>query len=402
MNRHFGLRTTILLFLLLPLAGTLLSAQDKFRLSGFLQPQFQYGEKDATLKVGTGNTRADKSFNRVGIRRGHVKLTYEEMLAAAVVQIDASEKGIVLRDAYIHLKEPWLKASALRAGVFDPPFGNEIVYTSSLRESPESSFIYQMLFPESRDMGVMLRLRAAPSSPWRLLTLDMALLAGNGVKMETDNRKDFTARLNASHDIGNTFRIAGGLSYYRGGVYQGTETVYHMQGKAFVADSDPYNKGRFAKREYRGADIQLSAPGRPWSCQLRAEYIGGYQPGSATGFQSRNASALPAYDTYVRHFRGGYVIFVQDIARTPLSSVLKYEWLDPNIRLSNEDIGQNGSTEADIRRNTLGIGMLWQPDRRIRLLICYEINRNETSTNLAGYGRDRKDNVLTIRLQYRF
>lgn len=399
---YFGLRTATLLILLLPLAGHSLSAQDKFRLSGYLQPQFQHGEKDATLKVGAENTRPDRSFNRVGIRRGRIKLAYEETLASAAVQVDASEKGIILKDAYIRLTEPWLKASALRAGVFEPPFGNEIAYSSSRRESPESSLLYQTLFPEERDMGVMLELRAAPSSPWRLLTLDMALLAGNGAKIEVDNRKDFIAHLHASHDIGHTFRIAGGLSYYRGGVYQGTETVYRMKGKAFEADSDPRNEGRFARREYRGIDIQLNMPGRTWSRQLRAEYICGYQPGSATGIQSRTASTLPEYDTYVRPFRGGYAIFVQDIARTPLAAVLKYEWLDPNIRLSNDDIGQHSSAHADIRRNTLGIGMLWQPDNRFRLQTCYEINRNETSANLAGYDRDRKDNVFTLRLQYRF
>jgi phosphate-selective porin len=402
MNGYFGLRAATLLILLLPFAGSSLSAQDKVHLSGYLQPQFQYGEKDATLKVGAENTRPDRPFNRVGIRRGRIKLTYEETLAAVAVQVDASEKGIILKDAYVHLTEPWLKASALRAGVFEPPFGNEIAYSSARRESPESSLLFQTLFPEERDMGVMLQLRAAPSSPWRLLTLDMALLAGNGAKMETDNRKDFIAHLHASHDIGNAFRIAGGLSYYRGGVYQGTETVYRMQGKAFVADSDPRNMGRFAGREYRGIDIQLNMPGRAWPRQLRAEYIDGYQPGSATGMQSRNASTLPAYDTYVRHFRGGYVIFVQDIARTPFSAVLKYEWLDPNTCLSNGDVGQHNSTEADIRRNTLGLGMLWQPGNRFRLQACYEINRNETSANLAGYDRDRKDNVLTLRLQYRF
>jgi hypothetical protein len=402
MNIHLKLRAASLACFLLSIAGHALFAQSKFRLSGYLQPQFQYGEKDAALKVGSANSLTDKPFNRVGIRRGRIKLAYEDTPATVAVQVDASERGIIIKDIYIHLAVPLLKAGALRAGIFEPPFGNEIAYSSARRESPESSYLYQMLFPEERDMGMMLQLRASPTSPWHMLMLDMALLAGNGAKMETDNHKDFVAHLYFGGNTGSIFRVTGGISYYRGGVYQGTETVYRTQGKAFASDDDPDVKGRFAKREYHGVDIQIQIPGHSWARQLRAEYITGTQPGSATGFQSRNASTLADYDTYIRSFRGGYAVFVQDIAVTPFSAVMKYEWLDPNTRLSNEEIGLNHSAAADIRRNTLGLGMLWQPVDRFRLQAYYEINRNETSANLDGYAHDRKDNVLTFRLQYIF
>jgi hypothetical protein len=378
------------------------SAQERFVLSGYFQPQFQYGERDATLKVGTANTSPDRSFSRVGIRRGRVKLTFEEAPGSAVLQIDASEKGLVLKDAYLQVADPWTKTNVLRAGVFEPPFGNEIAYSSVRRESPESSALYQMLFPEERDMGVMVQLRPAASSPLHMLKLDAALLAGNGANMETDNRRDVVAHLHAAHDFGQAFSIAGGVSCYFGGVYQGTETVYRMQDGAFVPDSDPRNRGRFARREYRGVDIRLHMHGQAWTRQLRAEYVAGCQPGSATDMRSRVTSTLPAHDTYVRDFRGGYVIFVQDIARSPFSAVAKYEWLDPNTHIAGDDVGLNHSVAADILRRTLGLGMLWQPGRHFRLQACYDVNRQETSSALAGYEADRRDNVFTLRLQYRF
>jgi phosphate-selective porin len=402
MNRLLDLRAVALICIFIPLIGRPALAQDKLQLSGYVQPQFQYGGPDAMLKVGSANNLSGEAFNRIGIRRGRIKLTYEETPGTAVIQVDVSERGVIIKDVYLNLKDPWWQAVALRAGIFEPPFGNEIEYSSTRRESPESSLLYQTLFPEERDMGAMVQLRPPASSPLHCVMLDAALLAGNGAKMETDNRKDFTAHLHFAHDAGHTFRVAGGVSYYNGGVYQGGDAVYRMAGETFAADSRPQGKGGFAKREYRGIDLQLNMLLQAWARQVRAEYIVGSQPGSATESRSHNASTLPVHDTYIRHFRGGYVIFVQDMAASPFAAALKYEWYDPNTHLANDAVGLNNTGAADICRRTFGFGMIWQPDARLRLQTYYEINRNETSGHLAGYERDRDDNVLTLRLQYKF
>jgi hypothetical protein len=394
--------TALLSLCLLALDGRTAAAQDKFRLSGYVQPQFQYGEPDALLKVGSVNSQAGEAFNRIGIRRGRIKVAYEETTAAAAVQLDVSERGVFIKDFYLNLTDPWWQAIALRVGIFEPPFGNEIEYSSTRRESPESSLLFQTLFPEERDMGAMIQLRPPASSPLHFLMLDAALLVGNGAKMETDNRRDFTAHLHFAHALGRTFRIAGGLSYYNGGVYQGGEAVYRMVGDAFAADSPTPDAVRFARREYRGLDLQLVMPLPAWTRQLRLEYITGSQPGSAAESRSYNASTLPTHDTYIRPFSGGYAIAVQDIAASPFAAAVKYEWYDPNTRLAGDAIGLNRTGQADIRRRTLGFGLIWQPAAALRLQTYYEINRNETSVHLADYERDRADNVLTLRLQYKF
>ena len=41
----------------------------KFKVSAYIQGQFQYGQEDATLKVGDKNEHEDNGFNRFGIRR---------------------------------------------------------------------------------------------------------------------------------------------------------------------------------------------------------------------------------------------------------------------------------------------------------------------------------------------
>ncbi len=378
------------------------SVLKKFKVSGYIQAQYQHGQQDASLKVGTTNEDPEESFDRFGIRRGRIKFTYDEGIASGVFQLDITEKGVGIKDAYLAVKDPWWGTNSLKAGVFDRPFGYEISYSSSRRESPERSTIFQTLFPEERDLGAMLTLQAAKTSPWNILKLEAGLFAGNGIKQETDNYKDFIGHLSANKNIGSDIKLSGGVSYYNGGVYQGTSKVYTMAGNGFVLNDNADNKGEFAKREYFGIDAQLAANSALGMTQLRGEYLFGEQPGTSSSTKSPNASALPTTDTYIRNFSGGYVMLVQDLGKLPLSAVLKYDWYDPNTKVSGNEIGQNGITKADIAQNTFGVGLLWRATNAVRLQAYYEINKNEKSQNLAGYESDRKDNVFTLRLQYKF
>ncbi|MDR3093173.1 MAG: hypothetical protein LBU62_00835 [Bacteroidales bacterium] len=370
----------------------------KFNLSGYVQTQYQWGEKDASMKVGSANGNPDESFGRIGVRRGRIKFVYEEGIVSATFQPDFTEKGIAFKDVFLAVKDPWWGTSVLKAGIFDRPFGNEISFSSSRRESPERSTIFQTLFPEERDLGASLTLQAAKTSPWNILKLEAGLFAGNGIKQETDSRLDFIGHLSVAKAIGSDMKISGGVSYYNGGVYQGTENIYSIAGKEFVLNNNVDNKGKFAKREYVGIDAQFSVMSTLGMTQLRGEYLFGEQPAAKGNSKSPNASALPATDTYKRNFSGGYVVFVQDIGALPFSAVLKYDWYNPNTKVSgNEDI-----TDGDIAVNTFGFGLLWRINNHLKLTAFYEINKNETAETLAKFKEDRKDNLFTLRLQYKF
>jgi phosphate-selective porin len=378
------------------------SVLKKFKVSGYIQAQYQNGQQDASLKVGAANENPEESFDRFGIRRGRVKFTFEDKIVSSVFQLDMTEKGVGIKDAYLSIKDIWWGTNSLKAGVFDRPFGYEISYSSSRRESPERSTVFQTLFPEERDLGGMLTLQAAKTSPWNILKLEAGLFAGNGIKQETDNHKDFIGHLSANKNIGSDMKLSGGVSYYNGGVYQGTSKVYTMQGNGFVVDDNEDNIGEFAKREYFGIDAQFALNSALGMTKLTGEYLLGEQPGAEKSTKSPNSSSLPTTDTYIRNFNGGYVMLVQDLGSLPLSAVVKYDWYDPNTKVSGDEIGQNGTTKADISQNTIGMGLLWRATNAIRVQAYYEINNNEKSQNLAGYDSDRKDNVFTLRLQYKF
>jgi len=231
-----------------------------------------------------------------------------------------------------------------------------------------------------------------------LLTLDAGLFVGNGINLETDSRMDFIGRLSAGETIGNVM-LGGGVSYYNGSVFQGTENVYKMNGNRFELNNDPSNQGKYAKREYLGFDLQLNVASDLGLTKITSEYIFGQQPGTETSSRSPNSSSLPNRDTYIRNVSGGYVMLVQDFEKLPFSAVLKYDWYDPNTKVSGNEVGLGGTNETDLLRSAYGFGVLWHAMRNVRLTAYYEINNKETSDNILS---TFKGDTFTLRLQYRF
>ena len=388
---------------------------NNLKITGYIQPQFQWGQEAAGLKVGTSNENPTSSFNRIGIRRGRLKFTYDDGgLASGVFQLNIIDKpgitgaSVQLKEAYLNVKDPWTNSNAIRAGIFDRPFGNEISYSSSLLESPERSRIINQLFPDETDLGFMLVLKPAASSSLNFVRFEGGLFAGNAINPETDSRKDFIGHIVASKPIGTWGKWGLGASYYNGGVYQTNANVYKMDGDGFILNNNEANKGAFAKREYKGIDGQFSFESKLGMTQLRAEYIWGTQPGNTKSTSSPNRSSLPAAeDTYIRSMSGWYAIFIQDLGNSPFSAVVKYDVYDPNTKVSGNQLGKDvvagtKTNKADVKFNTLGLGGLWRINPNLRLQAFYEIVANETSTNLADYSVNLKDNTFTLRLQYKF
>lgn len=378
------------------------SKLDGFSISGYVQPEFQWGEADASLNVGSANNNTDQSFNRIGIRRGRVKLGYERGIASGIFQLDITEKGIRLKDLYVKVNDPWIGTSSLKVGVFYRTFGYEVSYSSALRESPEHTRMSHTLFPEESDLGAALTLQAPKTSPIGFLKLEAGLFAGNAINMDTDNKKDFIGHLSATEKIGEKIKWGLGVSYYHGSIYQGTENVYTMNEKTFDLNDNPENVGGFAKREYFGFDAQFSIKTFLGETKLTGEYIFGTQPGNDSDSKSPKSSTPAIVDTYIRSFNGGYAMLVQDLGVDFLAAVVKYDWYNPNTKVAGNAIGLNNTNKGDISYKTLGMGLLWRINKSLRLQAFYELIKNETSTNLVDYETERKDNVFTLRLQFTF
>jgi len=393
----------------------------RLKVTGYIQGQWQIADTAGAPTNFSGGAMPKYADNRFAVRRGRVKFTYENEFSTFVLQLDGTEKGVGIKDAYVTVREPWKQFVTLTAGVFDRPFGYEISYSSSARETPERSRIFQTLFPGERDLGAKITLQPVKGSRFDWIKLDAGLFAGNGVNSEFDSRKDFIGRLGmAKSNRAETFRYGLGVSYYNGGVFQGTKYIYSPDLMAdgattgFIVDSTSSNKYDFARRQYMGVDLQLSLFSVIGISSIRAEYITGKQPGGKSSNTSLSTSTAPDYDTYLREVSGGYVYYIQNIGQTKHQFVFKYDWLDPNtkvegtdIKAKNTDGKSTGLSNADIKYSTIGLGWNYRFNAHVKFMAYYEIVKNE-ETALSGtnsvnnYASDLKDNVFTFRVQYRF
>lgn len=356
------------------------SLTEGFRISGYIQTQFQYGQKNASLKVGDKNKDLSRNFSRIGIRRGRLKMTFQKSVFNGVLQVNITENEIGLKDAYLSVKDPWTGLNAIRIGALNCPFGYSVSYSSSQRISPERARIIASLFPGERDLGVILSVQAPESSSWNYLKMELGFMGGNGINPDSDNKKDFISHLSFNKYLNNNTALDGGVSYYNGHVYQGSTSIFKMSGNSFIQDNNIKNKGAFAKRKYLGADMQLSAKTKLGEIYVWTEYIIGMQPGGKDYSESKHHSSLPDHDTYIRPFKGGYISFAQNINKTPLFVILKYDTYDPNRKVSGNEIGLNETGAADIAYDTIGIGLLWKIRDELRASAYYDRIRNEENS----------------------
>jgi len=392
---------------------------ENLNISGYMQPQFQVAEQDGAQSFAGGNF-SQFSRSRFMLRRARVKIDYllrstaNYPKALFTFQIDATERGVIVRDMYVKLFETKHNVLGLAAGFFARPFGFEVNLGSSYRETPERGRMSQILMPGERDIGVMFSFE--PQNRNHKLyhfKWDAGFFNGQGASGTTDfdSHKDFITRLTIKPYLLNKADISGGLSFLRGGWKNGTKYVYESShtptgDKVFVVDSSESNLGKSSPRHYYGADIQFRLKHGWGETELRAEHWFGTQPG--TSVSTSNPGALPNSNglplpTYVRHFNGSFFYFLQNIISQKHQLLVKYDWYDPNIKVSKHEIGQPGTnlTAADIKFSTLGLGYVYYFNPQAKLIFYYDFVKNE-STQLTGFTNDLKDNIFTCRIQFRF
>src|SRR6188474_3130644 len=101
-------------------------------ISGYMQPQFQVAESDGAASYAGGNF-SQYSSSRFMLRRARVKIDYllrtEERMPKVLFtfQIDATERGVIVRDMFIRLFETRKNTLAMTAGFFARPFGFKLI-----------------------------------------------------------------------------------------------------------------------------------------------------------------------------------------------------------------------------------------------------------------------------------
>jgi phosphate-selective porin len=390
------------------------------KVGGWIQGQFQWADSNGVKNFDGGDFPAN-SDKRFMIRRGRIKFTYTQKNSQYVLQINATERGINLTDFYGKVTDPWTKAVSLTVGVMNRPFGFEIQQSSADRETPERSRFTQTLMPNERDMGAMLTFQPVKGKKLYGLKIDAGMYNGTGIAVpgttsnvngftDFDYIKDFIGRIAYTCTTKNDkIRWGIGASHYNGGVIRQNNVSYSTiinstEGYKVYVASDTSNKiykGKIAPRVYYGGDFQFSVNSVIGTTSIRGEYITGTQPG--TKMETKSPATLPAsQDMYLRSFNGGYAYFIQRIGKSKHELAVKYEWYDPNTKITGADLnGKNGMTQAEIKYTMLGLGYVMYWDANIKFMAYYNMVTNE-KTGISGYTRDLKDNILTLRMQYKF
>ena len=392
---------------------------ENLRFTGYIQPQFQVAESRGAPSFSGGNF-SSLSKSRFMLRRARIKLDYllpsktRYPQAMFSFQIDATERGVIVRDMFLKLFETRHNLFSLTTGLFARPFGYEVNLSSAFRETPERGRMSQILMPSERDLGLMVSFEPQERShKLSHIKFDIGFFNGQGLSGTTDfdSHKDLISRLYIKPYVFNKVDLTGGLSLLRGGWKNGTKYVYEMGpgtngDKSFVVDSSEANLGKSAPRHYYGADMQVKLRHGWGETEWRAEYWFGTQPGTQTS--TSNPGTIPTVNglpvpTYVRNFDGAFLLFLQNIINSKHQLMLKYDWYDPNTKVQKMDIGMPGSnlTQADIKFSTLGIGYAYHLNPQTKVIIYYDIVENE-ETQLPGFIVDQKDNILTCRIQFRF
>ncbi|RZK49130.1 MAG: porin [Pedobacter sp.] len=379
------------------------------KITGYLQAQYQRTQSPGAY-TWSGGDFDESSESRFMIRRGRLKIDRVDKYSNIVFQIDGTQDGVRLMDAFIQFGMPSLPALKLTAGLFNRPFGYSIVYSSGYRDFPERARVFQTLMPRERDLGAMISYK--PEGKFKFLTTELAVVNGSGLNAKDyDNKKDIIGNLYFKFDsIGQKpLHIGFGSSFYEGSVVSVESTVFHSQKGGYQKIDKASNKQDNFSRRYLGFNFQLELETGFGETTFKTEYIYGQQPGLAASVDingpkaSTSLGELPTGSLYLRPFEGYFIWLTQALGNSKFTAIAGLDMYDPNTDLNEKEIGlaQNYSTAGDVKFTTFGYGLTYNVNPRVKFTIYNEHVRND-ATQLTTHLTDLKDDVFTARLQYRW
>jgi phosphate-selective porin len=353
---------------------------NKIKVSGYIQAQWE--------RYGSDLEKANGYNNTFYIRRARVKFTYEALDGVKfVLQPDFSTGNLSLKDAYAVVNIPKLKDFTLWAGQMNRP-NYEVEYSSSQREVLERSRVVRAIYPGEREIGVKLEYIGSK------IPLKFQLMAMNGnftgsQAKDIDSKKDLMGRLVYSiklpgAGIGIDF---GANGYYGGNLAKTNKYVMNSDGTL-----DSLNTAwKYLKKNWVGGEIQIFADVLG-GMAIKGEYIAGINSTPSSIAATSTMAQLKASPNTYNNFAGYYIYFIKNIG--PKNQfIAKYDYYDPNTKLSGDPAGSN------ISYKTWTLAWQYYLNDFIRISLNYEMPKNEIN---AANPTQKKDNTFGIRIQAKF
>ncbi len=386
-----------------------------FKVTGYVQSQYEF-HQDSEDQLFVGG--APMNQNRFLLRRVRLKVAHDWKYGGAMVEFDANTvKGpsIGLQHAEVSLayrdaaQKPLVRAVL---GLFDNPFGREVVESPKARPFMERSFASREFFPAEPDLGVEL----AGEVAW----FRYAVAAVNGqplgdrtgfILQDPNAHKDLVGRVGVAVDLPAAAQVTGGVSLLNGkGFRPGTDPT-----KNTVAWRDNISEnGLLDPNELVGVPGVAATPstnftrwlvgadlGVEFSSALgRTHVFGELSVGSNMDRNTFIADPVTAgYD--IREF-GYYAEIYQELALPSLAPVepivgFRFDYFDPDSDVLEKRSGRTLPLTETVKTYSPLIGV--QIAQRARLVGQYDIISDYMARSAVGVPIDKKNNIVTIRLQ---
>jgi hypothetical protein len=385
------------------------------RLSGiaitsYVQAQYE-SHDDSEDQLRQGGALLNQ--NRFLIRRGRLKIEREWDMSSVMVELDGNTTrgpAFVLHHAEASLlwrgdqPAPAPPLIRLTLGLFDVPFGYELVESPRTRFFMERSLASRDFFPSEPDLG----LRISGEVGWFRYAL--ALVNGdpngelNGFPLQDPNQsKDFVVKAGANVES-DSLEMSGDVSVLNGtGFVKGTDATKNSLVWNDLMPAD----GNLRTSEITGVPALAATPSRNfrrWAVgadlKMRLRSLLGWtqvfgEVSLASNLDRGQFVANPTLSNDVREL-GFFAGVVQQV--TPFAVIgFRADYYDPNADITDSQQGRTvPGNQKMVTYSPLIGGLL---PGRIRLLFQYDFIRDHLARDALGVPTDLRNDTWTLRMQ---
>ncbi|MEI9941159.1 MAG: hypothetical protein WDO69_28410 [Pseudomonadota bacterium] len=381
---------------------------ESLQVRGYVQAQYE-SHQDSEDQLLPGGTPLNQ--NRFLIRRARIRLDRLWKYGGVMIELDANTVrgpaiGIQHAEVSLAYRNPdHTPLVSGTIGLFDNPFGREVVESPRERVFMERSYASRAFFPAEPDLGA----RASGQVDW--FRYSVAVVNGQPlgdrtgfILQDPNNHKDVLGRVGVAVNVKPKFRVSGGVSVLNGrGFHAGSDATKNTITWRDIDENGQFSLGEFqgvpgvaavASKNFErwlvGADLALELESKFGKSLVAAEL-------SAGSNMDRNVFIADPVTTGVDQREIGYYIaVVQEFPHGAIAG-LRFDSYNPNSDFLDSQAGKAVPTSQTVRTFSPVVG--FQVPHRARLVFQYDFIHDALARDAAGIPTDKKNNTWTLRLQ---
>jgi hypothetical protein len=384
---------------------------ETLKIGGFIQAQLEnHQDSDDQLRAGG----APLNQNRFLVRRARLSVGREWQYASLFLELDGNTTkgpsfGLQRAEAAVQYRTAPIPAPAvvkLTAGLFNVPFGYELVESSRTRHFMERTQASRAFYPSEPDVGAKISGEVA----W--LRYDVAFLNGEPLGEQSgfagqdpNNHKDVLVHAGVVTEPAEGFRLSGGVSAMNGkGFVKGSDGTKgsltwsdRNQDRRVTIEEIVSVPGTDAAPSYNfdrwlfGADLHLTLNALPiGASKVYGEIVLGSNMDRALYVASPTLSGNPSREA------GFYIALIQEV--TPYAAVgFRYDFYDPNADFLGYKSGKLVPNPQTLKTYSPMLALVMPG--QAKLVFQYDVVRDHLGRTEQGLPADLANNAWTLRLQ---